>query len=164
MNVKTEATETQMQGRTRIDALSRQLQNLRIRQQQLAAEQERLVQEILNELTEAGPNIATATKEVPDLQPQEPLPEDNDQQRRVIPPPTPHISGSIRLGSQVYITNRITHVPLFRRATIRDRAAIVTTIDRHTDRIYIRTYNGHKTWRIARNLRHLSERELAIVS
>jgi hypothetical protein len=63
------------------------------------------------------------------------------------------------IGQQVYITNRITHTGLVRRATIADRAATVTHFT-STGRVAIRTYNGHNTNRLPANLRILTSEEI----
>jgi hypothetical protein len=57
------------------------------------------------------------------------------------------------IGQRVYITNRITHVPLLRRATEADRTAIVTHFT--PSRVAIRTINGYHTHRHPKNLRPL---------
>jgi hypothetical protein len=57
------------------------------------------------------------------------------------------------IGQRVYITNRITHVPLLRRATEADRTAIVTHFT--ATRVAIRTLNGVHTHRHPKNLRPL---------
>jgi hypothetical protein len=57
------------------------------------------------------------------------------------------------IGQCVYITNRITHVPLLRRATEADRTAIVTHFTQ--SRVAIRTINGYHTHRHPKNLRPL---------
>jgi hypothetical protein len=57
------------------------------------------------------------------------------------------------IGQRVYITNRITHVPLLRRATEADRTAIVTHFT--PSRVGIRTINGHHTHRHPKNLHPL---------
>jgi hypothetical protein len=57
------------------------------------------------------------------------------------------------IGQRVYITNRITHVPLLRRATEADRTAIVTHFT--ATRVAIRTINGVHTHRHPKNLRPL---------
>ena len=61
----------------------------------------------------------------------------------------------IAVGDRVFIENRISHVPLGRRATPKDCAAIVQRVD--PKRIYITTYNGYSTWRAPTNLRRLTE-------
>jgi hypothetical protein len=57
------------------------------------------------------------------------------------------------IGQRVYITNRITHVPLLRRATEADRTAIVTHFT--ATRVAIRTITGIHTHRHPKNLRPL---------
>ena len=57
------------------------------------------------------------------------------------------------IGQRVYITNRITHVPLLRRATEADRTAIVTHFT--ASRVAIQTINGYNTHRHPKNLRPL---------
>jgi hypothetical protein len=57
------------------------------------------------------------------------------------------------IGQRVYITNRITHVPLLRRATEADRTAIVTHFT--PSHVAIRTINGYHTHRHPKNLRPL---------
>jgi hypothetical protein len=63
-----------------------------------------------------------------------------------------------RIGQQVYITNRITHTGLVRRATNADRAATVTHFT-STGRVGVRTYNGYNTNRQPSNLRALTPEE-----
>ena len=60
------------------------------------------------------------------------------------------------IGDHVYILNSISHVR-FRRETLKDRAAVVYKTTE--DKIHIRTYNGHETWRKPSNLRRLTKRE-----
>lgn len=82
------------------------------------------------------------------------------QNRGVSPDPTEHPHpGVFEVGQHVYIDNRIRHVPLTRRTTPADRAAVVARVT--VDRIYIQTYNGYETWRHPGNLRHLTDRERA---
>ena len=49
-------------------------------------------------------------------------------------------AADIAVGDRVFIENRISHVPLGRRATRKDRAAIVQRVDPKC--VYITTYNG----------------------
>ena len=58
-------------------------------------------------------------------------------------------------GDRVYIRNQIRHVPTTRRSNSGDRAATVERVI--GERIEIRTANGYSTWRIARNLRPITE-------
>lgn len=58
-------------------------------------------------------------------------------------------------GDRVYIRNQIRHVPRTRQSTAKDRAATVERVI--GERIEIRTANGYATWRIARNLRSITE-------
>jgi hypothetical protein len=67
-------------------------------------------------------------------------------------PVTP-TAAAFHVGQQVYITNRITHVPLLRRATEADRTAIVTHFT--ATRVAIRTLTGVHTHRHPKNLRPL---------
>jgi hypothetical protein len=64
-----------------------------------------------------------------------------------------------RVGQPVYITNRITHTGIVRRATNADRAAIVTHFT-STGRVGIRTFNGYNTNRQPTNLRPLTPEEV----
>jgi hypothetical protein len=64
-----------------------------------------------------------------------------------------------QVGQQVYITNRITHTGIVRRATNADRAAIITHFT-STGRVGIRTYNGYNTNRQPTNLRLLTPEEV----
>jgi hypothetical protein len=70
--------------------------------------------------------------------------------------PTSPVAATVaafHIGQQVYITNRITHVPLLRRATEADRTAIVTHFT--PSRVAIRTITGYHTHRHPKNLRPL---------
>jgi hypothetical protein len=67
--------------------------------------------------------------------------------------PTPSTPTVFYIGQRVYITNRITHVPLLRRATEADRTAIVTHFT--ATRVAIRTITGVHTHRHPKNLRPL---------
>ena len=58
-------------------------------------------------------------------------------------------------GARVYIRNQIRHMPRTRQSNPRDRAATVERVI--GERIEIRTANGYATWRIARNLRSITE-------
>lgn len=64
---------------------------------------------------------------------------------------------SFTVGQRVYITNRIGHVPLTRRTTLKDRAGTVQRVTK--SRVYITTYNGNETWRIPGNVRQLTNEE-----
>ena len=57
-------------------------------------------------------------------------------------------------GKRVYIENRIHHLPSNCPAGPKDRAAIVQRT--RNNQVFIRTYNGHDTWRSPRNLRLLT--------
>jgi hypothetical protein len=70
-----------------------------------------------------------------------------------VPVPQEPTVAAFHIGQRVYITNRITHVPLLRRATEGDRTAIVTHFT--PSRVAIRTINGHHTHRHPKNLRPL---------
>ena len=61
------------------------------------------------------------------------------------------------VGDSVFITNRIRHVPIRRTPSLRDRAAIITSMN--GARIQLRTYNGYDTWRLISNIRHLTRQE-----
>jgi hypothetical protein len=67
--------------------------------------------------------------------------------------PVAQTVAAFHIGQRVYITNRITHVPLLRRATEADRTAIVTHFT--ATRVAIRTINGVHTHRHPKNLRPL---------
>jgi hypothetical protein len=67
-------------------------------------------------------------------------------------PVTPTVA-VFHIGQRVYITNRITHVPLLRCATEADRTAIVTHFTQSC--VAIRTINGYHTHRHPKNLRPL---------
>ena len=83
------------------------------------------------------------------------------QERRDTAVPPDHIPPEDRpgfvVGDSVYITNRLRHIPLRRLPTLRDRAAIITSMS--GTRIYLRTYNGYDTWRIISNIRKLTRQE-----
>jgi hypothetical protein len=70
-----------------------------------------------------------------------------------VTPASPTVVTVFHIGQRVYITNRITHVPLLRRATEADRTAIVTHFT--ATRVAIHTINGFHTHRHPKNLRPL---------
>jgi hypothetical protein len=72
----------------------------------------------------------------------------------VVPVPViAEVATVFHIGQRVYITNRITHVPLLRRASEADRTAVVTHFT--PTRVAIRTVNGFNTHRHPKNLRPL---------
>jgi hypothetical protein len=120
------------------------------RLQQLHLEQERILTALENIVVDNEP--APASVPVP------PVP--------VLPPVSPIATvvattagddiepvAVFHIGQRVYITNRITHVPLLRRATEADRTAIVTHFTQSC--VAIRTINGYHTHRHPKNLRPL---------
>lgn len=60
-------------------------------------------------------------------------------------------------GDPVYITNRIQNIPIGRRVTTADRAAIVRKVS--GDRVYFTTATGKETWRTAKNLKRISSQD-----
>ena len=72
---------------------------------------------------------------------------------RPVSPTVVQAVAAFHVGQRVYITNRITHVPLISRATEADRTAIVTHFTAF--RVAIRTINGYNTHRHPKNLRPL---------
>lgn len=115
-----------------IARLIARLQELQTRQQEILAEELQITQRIQEATTRVN-----SSQDTPDTS------------GRVSPDP-----GVFTIGQHVFIQNRITHVQRFRRPNLADRAAVVQRLTR--DRIYVRTYNGHDTWRSPTNLRHLS--------
>jgi len=67
-----------------------------------------------------------------------------------------------RRGDTVYITNRLGAGHAFgRRARATDRAAVITGISTHPNRVYLTTFNGYRTWRLPDNLRRINAEEAA---
>ena len=62
-----------------------------------------------------------------------------------------------RVGDEIFITNRINHVPRGVVGSILDRAGKVTRI--HNKKIYLESFSGYPTWRIEKNLRFLSDQD-----
>ena len=64
---------------------------------------------------------------------------------------------SFRVGHKVLIKNRLGHLPLGRKASIKDRIGVVTKTTKK--RVQLTTWNGAETSRAPHNLTPLSEEE-----
>ena len=75
--------------------------------------------------------------------------------------PTPtgskETEGSFRVGEKILIKNRLGHITLGRRASIKDRVGSIIKIT--NKRIHIKTYNGSDTSRAPHNVTRLTEEE-----
>ena len=65
-------------------------------------------------------------------------------------------------GERVFIENKVKHIRHLREPEPKDRAAVVQRV--RPDQVFLKTYNGHSTWRSPRNIRRLSEEEHAAIS
>ena len=66
-------------------------------------------------------------------------------------------TNTFKTGDKVYITNRVTTLPIGRRSTTADRVAIVTKAS--GNQVYFTTANGRETWRSASNLKKIMTEE-----
>ena len=66
-------------------------------------------------------------------------------------------SGGFNPGDPVYITNRIQNIPIGRRVTTADRAAIVRKVT--AERVYFTTATGKESWRSPKNLKKISQED-----
>ena len=116
-----------------IAELTRQLEALRIERERINEEERSIIQA----LREASPPNSDRTNG--------PGSNSNSQHDRFV------------TGDRVLINNKINHTPSNRQVTIKDRAA---TVRRATsDKVYLTTYNGTKTWRFVGNVTGISEEE-----
>jgi hypothetical protein len=128
------------------------LNQLIARLQQLHLEQERIIAALENIVVDSDSEPAPVAATVPTLAVSVAEPVHPTTPTAVPVPPEPTVA-AFHIGQRVYITNRITHVPLLRRATEADRTAIVTHFT--PSRVAIRTITGHHTHRHPKNLRPL---------
>jgi hypothetical protein len=128
------------------------LNQLIIRLQQLHLEQERIIAALENIVVDSDSEPATVDVTVPAPAVSVAEPVHPTTPTAVPVPPEPTVA-AFHIGQRVYITNRITHVPLLRRAMEADRTAIVTHFT--ATRVAIRTINGFNTHRHPKNLRPL---------
>ena len=132
-------------SRADIESLITQLTQLQLRREAILREEQRVTRDLVELVGRTERDHTARAHEAPDVVP--PVGHRDEPARLAIG----------QLGQRVYITNRIRHVPIGRRSSTRDRAGVVTRVV--GERIYVITYNHHKTWRIARNLRPLTETE-----
>ena len=119
-----------------IEDLTKQLEALRIKREQINKEERELIKAIQR-------SSSLPVEQKPD--------ETRSSTSRAATDPT----GTFTVGERVLITNRITHVP-FGRITLKDRAAVITKIT-PAGKLSLRTYSGIDTWRNPGNLTQLSE-------
>jgi hypothetical protein len=141
-----------------MDSLNQLIERL----QQLHLEQARIIEALENIITEAPADdrnerertptsVAAIAMAVPVLAPTVHNIEPVATVTATVPVSVP--TTMFHVGQRVYITNRITHVSLVRRATEADRTAIVTHFT--ASRIAIRTINGYHTHQHPKNLHPL---------
>jgi hypothetical protein len=123
--------------------LIERLQHLQIQRENISAEERHILQTIHQPLL-----VSNAERSAPRA-----VVVDDEATASTTP-----VEPVFRIGQQVYITNRITHTGLVRRATNADRAATVTHFT-STGRVGVRTYNGYSTNRQPSNLRVLTPEE-----
>ena len=124
-----------------MEALVAQLKALQVQKARLLDEE----RQIVDRLAQAA---STRPREMYDL---------DTRSSGPLSSPTEAISVSFKTGDHVYITNRLGALTPLGRASLKDRAAIVTGW--LGDRVYFKTLRGRESWRSPHNLRALTTRE-----
>ena len=110
------------------------------------------VQELLNKLQELHIETGKVIETIEEITSKEGDVKKADRKQ------SPHRgSGGFNPGDPVYITNRIQNIPIGRRTTTADRAAIVRKVT--AERVYFTTATGKETWRNAKNLKKISQED-----